>query len=222
VIQHAMARDPAVRIKSAAELDAQLAVFDRLGGGPNGDRGNTERSSTIAIPRSPVTPTGMPAQEPPAGPPSAEIAAQDIAVRAKLARPLAAFVAGASFVALAAWLAAILAIIVDPVSTGEHALIAIVALGCGGALAAFHIKTLQPRWRSGPAVTRHVLPYGRALVWSAVVLGALELLAHGTTAVFSGALLGAPIRLAITGAVSVLALGWRAWKLDEKLRSKIG
>jgi hypothetical protein len=59
-------------------------------------------------------------------------------------------------------------------------------------------------------------------VWSAVMLGALELLAHGTTAVLSGALLGAPIRLAITGAVAVLALGWRAWKLDEKLRSKIG
>jgi serine/threonine-protein kinase len=204
VIQAAMARDPAVRVKSALELDAQLALFDRA-------------ARTIATPVSlPVQPEqSVPTQ-------SAEMQAQDLELRAKLARPIAAFIATLSCVGLIAWLAAFLAVIVAPSSTGEHALIAILGLVGGAALGAYHVRSLQPRWRSVPALSRHIRPFARTLVWTLATFGTLELVSVGSVAVFSGEPLGLLARLAIVFGVGVLAFSWRRWKLDDYVRRRFG
>ncbi|HEU0033013.1 MAG TPA: serine/threonine-protein kinase [Kofleriaceae bacterium] len=203
VIQHAMARDPIARAQSAMELDAQLAAFDRP-------------------PRAPlVTPvSGVPQPMPPSA--STEMQAADIALRAKLTRPLAVLVALASSFAVGAWLAAMLALLFEPHSTGERALISIIGLAAFGGMVAMHVTTLRPRWRSTPAITRRMRSFTRALLAGVIALGALELFTYGTLAMFRAEPLKIGLRLAIAAAAAVLGLGWRAWKLDARVRRWIG
>jgi serine/threonine-protein kinase len=208
VIQHAMARDRAARIQSAVELEAQLAAFDR-------------RPSVTAAMQA-VTPI-------PARSASSEIVTQSatqiatqIVVRARVARPIAGFVAAASSLAAGAWIAALLGVIVDPSSTGERALIGLFALAAVAGLALLQFRTLRRSWRSAPAVIRHIRPAARALVAGSLTFGALELVAVGITAVAGSPPFGMGSRIVLAGVAAALGLGWQRLRLDERLQRRIG
>ena len=193
VIQHAMARDRPARIQSALALEAQLAAFDHPDATP------------------PVV----------TSPPPAEVATQ-IVVRARLARPLTVLAAALSSVCAGAWVAAVLAALVMPSSGGEHGLLGVIASAVIAAVATVHVRQLRPRWGSVPAVIRHIRPTARALVSGGLTFGALELLATSTIAVFGAPPLGVGLRLVIAGAAAGLGLGWQRFRLDERLRRRIG
>ncbi|MEO8703617.1 MAG: serine/threonine-protein kinase [Kofleriaceae bacterium] len=214
VIQAAMARDPAGRVKSAHELDALLAAFDKSGESRTRYDDKPARSTATPV-------SGLPIVQP-APSMSAEMQAQDIALKAKLARPIAAFVACASAIGLGAWLAAFLAVIIKPTSTSEHALLAILGLAATAGLVTLHVRRLQPRWNSGPAASRYIRSYSRTLVVGTAVLGGLTLVDLGMLAMFRGTLLGPAVILLLTGVAAVIALGWRSWGLDERLRRWMG
>ena len=192
VIQHAMARDKAARIASPEELERQLAAFDAPAPAP--------------------APVVAAAAQP----------AQTLALRARLARPTAAFVAIASCLAAGAWIAALLGAMLEPTTSGERALIAIIGLGALAALGALHVRTLRARWPSGPAVSRYIAPFARALLGATVTFGALELAELGWFAVMHGDPFGTGLRLVATGVAAVLGLGWESWRLDQRLRRRIG
>lgn len=192
VIQHAMARDRPARVQSALALEAQLAAFDHPG-----------------------------ATSPAASPAPGEIATQ-IVVRARLARPLTVLVAALSSLTAGAWIAALLAALVMPSSGGEHGLLGIIALAALAAIATVHVRWLRPRWGSVPAVIRHIRPTARALVAGGLTYGALELLATSSVAVFGTPGLGVGLRLAIAGLAAAVGLGWQRFRLDERLRRRIG
>jgi serine/threonine-protein kinase len=208
VIQHAMARDRAARIQSAVELEAQLAAFDR-------------RPSVTAAMQA-VTPS-------PARSASSEIVTQSatqiatqIVVRARVARPIAGFVAAASSLAAGAWIAALLGVLVDPSSTGERALIGLFALAALAGLALLQFRTLRRSWRSAPAVIRHIRPAARALVAGSLTFGALELVAVGVAAVAGSPPFGMGSRIVLAGVAAALGLGWQRLRLDERLQRRIG
>jgi serine/threonine protein kinase len=210
VIQHAMARDRAARIQSAVELEAQLAAFDR-------------RPSLVTATLQAATPipTRTASSDSISAPSSGQFAAQ-IVVRARVARPIAGFVAAASSVAAGAWIAALLAAIVDPSSGGERALIGLFALAAVAGLALLQFRTLRPSWRSAPAVIRHIRPAARALVAGSLTFGALELVAAGTDAVLGSPSLGTGACIVLAGIAAAIGLGWQKLRLDERLQRKIG
>jgi hypothetical protein len=213
VIQSAMARDRTVRIATAQDLEAQLAAFDRRVT-PH-VRQNTAptpviRSADASLAAPSIMVSG-----------TAELNAADIAMRAKLARPISAFVAAASSLAAGAWLAALLMAIVSPSSNGEKALITLFGLAATAGVAFVHFHRLRPSWASAPAVARHTRSFSRALLAGTLTLGAVELLTYGYYAVFHGGPVGAGWRLVVAGAAAVLGLGWRRWKLDERVRARI-
>jgi serine/threonine protein kinase len=209
VIQHAMARDRTTRIQSAAALEVQLAAFDQApvaltAPGSSSAAVRTTLGSAAALPT------------------AADSIATDIVIRARLARPLAAFVAAASSLAAAAWVAALLAVLVAPGSGGERALIGIMALATAAGVGLVHIRMLRRSWQSGPAVVRHIRPAARALVAGALAYGALELVTTGSTAVFGGPPLGAWARIILAGIAAGIGLGWQQLRLDDRIRRWIG
>jgi len=235
VIQHAMARDRGSRIQSALELEAQLAAFDQ----PASDAGPASPPATATAGAS-----GAPASTPPGGAMSAVTAASaalrslgaggrsgpvtsdslaaQIAVRARLARPLAAFVAVASSLAAGAWSAALLAVVVTPSSGNERTLIGIMALATVAGLGVLHVRALRPAWRSAPAVIRQVRAAARALASGVLTLGALELVSTGSVAIFGTPVLDAGLRIGVAGVAAGLGLGWQRLRLDDRLRRWIG
>jgi serine/threonine-protein kinase len=211
VIQGAMARDPASRTQTAHDLETQLGAFDR--------RVAPHVRSTQPSPviRQPVPSESLRSLQPHT---TAELHAADIQMRAKQARPIGAFVAAASSLAAGAWLAAMLATIVMPTSTGERALIALFGIAATAGVGMLHIHRLRPSWASAPAVARLVRSFSRALLFGTITLGGLELATYGCYAAFNAAPLGVGVRLVLTGAAAVLGLGWRTWRLDERMRAR--
>jgi serine/threonine-protein kinase len=200
VIQHAMARERAARVASALELEAQLAAFDR-------------RPAPTAI--------GAVASASP-GDAAADATATGIVVRARVARPIAGFVAAASSLAAGSWIAGLLAVIVAPSSGGERALIGVIAVAAIAGVALLQARTLRPAWRSAPAVLRHIRPAARALVAGGLTFGALELVTVGSMAVFGSPPLDAGARVILAGLAAGLGLGWQRFRLDARLRRRIG
>ena len=207
VIQHAMARERTVRVQSALELEAQLAAFDRSAA-PAG-----KTSAALSV----VTPEGSAAADP---------RASQIVVRARIARPLAAFVAATSSLAAGAWIAALLAAFIGPSgsteSSTERTLIGFIAVAAIVVVALLHVQTLRPAWRSAPAVIRHIRPAALALAAGGLTFGALELVTAGTVAVFGTPPLDQGPRVALAGAVAAISLGWQRFRLDERLKRWIG
>jgi len=207
VIQHAMARERTVRVQSALELDAQLAAFDRSAA-PAG-----KTSAALSV----VTPEGAAAADP---------RASQIVVRARIARPLAAFVAATSSLAAGAWIAALLAAFIGPSGSTERsterALIGFIAVAAIVVVALLHVQTLRPAWRSAPAVIRHIRPAALALAAGGLTFGALELVTAGAVAVFGTLPLDQGPRIAIAGAIAGLSLCWQRFRLDERLKRWIG
>ena len=173
VIQHAMSRDRSARIASAAELDAQLAAFE-----------------------APVQGSARPVAAPIT---TQEASAGDIARRARVARPLAGMLAAMSSVGSGAWVAALLATMFAPESSGERGLIAFIALGAALAVALIQIRGLYTRWNSTPAITQHSRPVARALTTGTIVLGSLVLVEYSVRALLHAEPLGTITRLIITG-----------------------
>jgi serine/threonine-protein kinase len=202
VIQHAMARDRAARIQSAVELEGQLAAFDR-------------RPSLMTAAIQAATPVSTRTA-------SSDSIATQIVVRARVARPIAGFVAAASSVAAGAWIAALLAVIVEPSSGGERALIGLFALAAVASVGFLQFRILRPSWRSAPAVIRHIRPAARALVAGCLTFGALELVAAGTAAVLGSPSLGMGACIVLAGIAAAIGLGWQRLRLDERLQRKIG
>jgi serine/threonine-protein kinase len=198
VIQHAMARDRQARVPSALELEAQLAAFD---------------------PSDP--PTVTPATAASGSPAAGEVATQ-IVVRARLARPLTALVAALSSLAAGAWTAALLAELVGRSRSGERALLGVIAIAVIAAVATVHVRRLRPSWASVPAVIRHIRPTARGLVAGGLTYGALELAAASSIAVFGSSALGLGVRLAAAGLAAAIGLGWQRFRLDERLRRRMG
>ena len=151
VIQHAMAREPAARIQSAADLDAQLEAFEDAPPAP----------AKIATTQPRVSSSH----------------ALAVTQRARNARPVALITAVASSLLLGAWITALLAAIVDPDSAGERALIGILALLAIAGLGTLHVRELRKCWSSSPAVQRYTLAPLRATIAAAVAYGALALIA---------------------------------------------
>jgi serine/threonine-protein kinase len=209
VIQHAMARDRTTRIQNAAELETQLAAFDHSPAATSARTTTSGVRSTLSAPSGGAGATG-------------DSIATHIVVRARLARPLAGFVAVASSLAAGAWIAALLAVVVAPGTGGERALIAIMALAAVTGVGLVHVRMLRPSWQSAPAVLRLIRPAARALVCGSLTYGALELMTTGSTAVFGAPPLGPGARIALAGLVAFLGLGWQRLKLDDRLRRWIG
>ena len=198
VIQNAMARERPSRVQSALELEAQLASFDKPTTAP------TIRQSA----------TNLPAP--------AEASASDIALRARLSRPVAVAIAVASSLASGAWIATMLAAIANSSSGSERALIALIGFGAAAGIGVLHARVLRPRWRSSPAVSRYIRPFARALIGGVITLGALELIAHGSNAVFGTEPIGPTWRVVLAGLAAGVGLGWQRFELDQRLRRWIG
>ena len=193
VIQHAMARETKTRLQTADDLEAELASFD-------------------APPARPSIPTTT----------STAAHAIEIAVRARFARPLAITVAAASSLAIGAWTALLLAVLIVPTSRGERVLTGLLAaVACAG-LAALHIKILRPRWESTTAIVAHTRSPARALIAGVLAFGALELAAFALLAVVHVEPLGLTTRIVISGAVAIVGLCWQRWKLGALVVRWIG
>lgn len=142
-------------------------------------------------------------------------------MRARIARLLAGFIAMSSSLAAGAWIAALLAGIITPSSSGERALIGVVAIGAVIGIALLHVRTLRPAWSSAPSVIRHIRPSARALVTGGLTFGALELVAAAAAA-FGTPPLGEVARVALAGATAAIGLVWQRFRLDERMQRFIG
>jgi hypothetical protein len=143
-------------------------------------------------------------------------------VRARFARPLAITVAAASSLAIGAWTALLLAVLIVPTSRGERVLTGLLAaVACAG-LAALHIKILRPRWESTTAIVAHTRSPARALIAGVLAFGALELAAFALLAVVHVEPLGLTTRVVISGAVAIVGLCWQRWKLGALVVRWIG
>jgi len=207
VIQHAMARERTARIPSAIELEAQLAAFDRSAA----PAGKTSAALSVVTPE---------------GPAAADPRATQIVVRARIARPLAVFVAATSSLAAGAWIAALLAAFIWPSgsteSSTERTLIGFIAIAAIVVVALLNVQTLRPAWRSAPAVIRNIRPAALALAAGGLTFGALELVTAGAVAVFGTPPLDQGPRIALAGAIAGLSLCWQRFRLDERLKRWIG
>jgi tRNA A-37 threonylcarbamoyl transferase component Bud32 len=225
VIQHGMARDRTVRVQSAIELEAQLAAFDRrpAGAASSASRGGAAvpgtaagtALGTAATDAAIVTSGAAPIADEPV---AIDPIATQIVVRARIARPLAAFVAVASSLAAGAWIAALLAGLLVPSSGGERTLIGIIAAAAVAGVALVHVRVLRPAWRSAPAVMRNIRSSARALVAGGLTFGALELITGGAVAVLGTPPLDAVARVGVAGLAAVLGLCWQGLRLDERLQ----
>jgi serine/threonine protein kinase len=195
VIQHAMARDTGSRIPSALELERQLAVFDETEAAPR---------DSLSVVQSP------------------DVTAKTIALRARLTRPAATFVASASSLAVGAWLSALLGTLLAPTTRGERVLIALIGIAALVGIAALHIRALRAAWQSTPAIGRHIAPYTRALLGGVATFGALELLRVGWLAIVHSDPVGATVRLVLAGVAAAVGFMWHRWRLDARLSRGIG
>ena len=222
VIQHAMARDRGSRIQSALELEAQLAAFDQPASEPAAvppAAGATGAPAPAAAASLALRALGAGGRSPQV---TSDSLASQIAVRARIARPLAGFVAAASSLAAGAWIAALLGYVITPSSGRERALIAIMAIGAALGLGVLHARALRPAWRSAPAVIHRVRGAARALVAGVLTLGALELVSAGNAALFGAPLLEPGLRIGLAGLAAGVGLGWQRFRLDDRLRRWIG
>jgi hypothetical protein len=71
-------------------------------------------------------------------------------------------------------------------------------------------------------VIRHIRPAARALVAGGLTFGALELVTAGSMAVFGSPPLGVGSRVILAGLAACLGLGWQRFRLDARLRRRIG
>jgi serine/threonine-protein kinase len=196
VIQHAMARDPASRIPSADELDRKLAVFD-------------EPVAVTATPSSVLAHVKEPT-------------AQGIALRARLARPVAVLIAVLSTLAAGAWFAASLGTLMKAMTRGERTLLGVFAACAVIGIGVVHVRALRARWQSSLAVARYIVPYAHALVAGAAMLGVLELVRLGWFSIAHAEPFGVTVRLVGTGLAAGLGLAWRSLELEARLRRQIG
>ncbi|HEY1557710.1 MAG TPA: serine/threonine-protein kinase [Kofleriaceae bacterium] len=192
VIQHAMARDPAHRVASALDLEAQLAALDK----PAAPQRMTRAQSSPSIP----TPD-----------------AAAIARRARMARPVACAVTALSSLATGAWLAGLFA-----AWFGTSALLTVVALAAVAGVAALHVRGLRPRWNSSPAVLAYLRPSLRGLAAGTIALGACELASIGAATALRIDLIGAGWCLAFAGVVAALGLAWERFRLGDRMRDRVG
>jgi eukaryotic-like serine/threonine-protein kinase len=194
VIQHAMARETTARARTPADLEAELAAFDAP---------ELEQLAPM-----PVVPSAA--------------HAIDIAVRARFARPLAVVVAATSSLAVGAWVALVLALLIGAASRGERIMIGLLALVACAGIAFLHVRVLRRRWESATAVIAHTSTPARALVAGLLVFGGFELAAYALFAVFGVTPLALGTRVALAGATALVGLGWRRWKLGERVARRIG
>jgi serine/threonine-protein kinase len=194
VIQHAMARDVKTRTQSAEDLEEELAAFD-------------------APPAPRTTPVPMR---------TSGSHAVEIAVRARFSRPVGAFVAVASSLAIGAWLAILLAVTVEVASGGERVLVGLLAAAAAGAVGAVHFRSLKSRWQSATAVMAHTRSPARALVAGVLTFGGLELAAYALAAILHVEPLGIVARVALAGVAAIVGLNWQRWRLGERLVRRIG
>jgi small-conductance mechanosensitive channel len=193
-------------VQSAVELETQLAAFDHS-----------------PVPASRISASVRAATAPSiSGRTTGDSIATQIVLRARLARPVAGFVAATSSLAAGAWIAALLAVVVAPSSGGERALIGIFAIAAILGVALLHVRALRPAWRSAPAVISHIGPAARALVVGGLTFGALELVTVGAVAVFGVPPLTEGARIIAAGLAAGLGLAWQRLRLDDRLRRRIG
>ena len=151
-----------------------------------------------------------------------EVTAQTIALRARLARPAAVFVAVASCFAAGAWLTALLAALLHPASRGERTLLGIIGIAALIGVAVLHVRTLRGSWESTPAISKYIAPFARALLGGVTTFGALELLRFGWISIARSDLADVWVRLVIAGVAATLGFGWQSWRLHARLRRWIG
>jgi eukaryotic-like serine/threonine-protein kinase len=150
--------------------------------------------------------------------PVVEHTARTIALRARLARPAAVAVAVGSCIASGAWLTGVLGTLLHSDTRGERTLLAILGVCAVIALAVIHVRALRAKWQSSLAVSLYIAPFARALLGSLITYGSLELISIGWFSIAHTDPFGVGIRLAAAGIAAVLGLGWRAWRLDARLR----
>jgi len=85
-----------------------------------------------------------------------------------------------------------------------------------------HVRTLRAIWESTPAVGRYIAPFARALLAGLTTFGALLIVQLGWHAIAHTS--GPRAGPTLIGASIAAALGlvWRRWKLDARLRRRIG
>lgn len=138
------------------------------------------------------------------------------------ARLTAGFIAASSSLAAGTWIAALLAVTIEPSGGGERALIGVVAGAAIAGVALLHIKALRPAWHSAADVVQCIGPAARALVAGMLTFGALELVTMASLAVFGVPPLGAVARVAVAGLAAGLGLLWQWLGMDDRLRRRVG
>ena len=138
------------------------------------------------------------------------------------ARLTAGFIAASASLAAGTWIAALLAVIIEPSGGGERALIGIVAGAAIAGVALLHIKALRPAWHSAATLVQGIGPAARALVAGILTFGALELVTMASLAVFGVPPLGAVARLTVAGLAAGLGLFWQWLGMDDRLRRRVG
>jgi serine/threonine-protein kinase len=205
VIQHAMAREREARIKSATELEGQLAAFDK--------------QPAAAPTRAAASQTSLPKATTPV---SIDVSAIAIARRARVARPFAVTIAALSCIVLGAWIAGLLAATIGAASSSESALVAVIAIGGAAGVGLVHARALRKKWNSSPAVLRYIKPTARATLACVVTIGALDVVTYGAIALAHAEPIGAAVRLVLAGVAAGVGLGWERLGLGERLRDRIG
>jgi tRNA A-37 threonylcarbamoyl transferase component Bud32 len=140
--------------------------------------------------------------------------AQAIVQRAKLARPFAVAIAAASALAGGAWLAAMFASLLAPTSSGERKLIAVIGIAAVLGVGGLHLRMLQARWQSPPAITRYITPFSRGLAAGVITFGGFVLFTLGMFAIANKLVFGVVLQLLAAGA----AAGVASWLACKKAR----
>jgi serine/threonine-protein kinase len=185
VVQHAMARDPASRVQTALELDAELAAFDTV----------AQAARTISIDARPSADIGSTAEE--------------ISLRARTARPAAAALVVGSSLAAGLWMDVLIAALFRHGAnlTGtELSLVGLLAAATTMAIAMLQIRILRPRWSAIPAVWAHARLVGRILLTGLVTLGTLELVARGVAVMLRAGDGGIAWRAVVAGLAGAIEL----------------
>jgi len=218
VIQHAMARDVSERTASAIELDHELAAFEDAPPVSMITSGSVSRPLPRRADSSgswgPV-PVTAPVRN------SAEHRI-DLTLRARFARPAAMLIAIATSLLAGAWVAALVGVISGRASSGERALIGVLAAVAVIGVGALHVRMLKPSWQSVTAVLAYTRTPARALLAGVVALGALELAAHGIFAIFRVVPVGIGVRVVIAGLAACVALVWQSWGIRDRVMRLIG
>jgi serine/threonine-protein kinase len=202
VIQHAMARDIAHRAQSAELLEAELAAFDETAP-PSALDELDEDDDDDSVATAAAIDRKRPTQS----------SAIQIAVRARMARPLAGGLAVASSLLAGAWIAALFGVLAG--SDSSRFLLAVIAVAAIGGVGFIHYRILKPRWNSSTAIVRHAWPVGRAVIAGTATLGAIDLLAYGAMVVFESSLFGPGVRLVLCGLAAFVGLTWKRLRFDQ-------